>query len=75
MGPPDRGGESLIIALRHALISHNEIGVHMVRRCGTLVGMSVSSETRPRPVALVERRHVDLMRVAGSQCCRPERMR
>ncbi len=47
----------------------------MVRRCGTLVVMSVSSEACLRAVALVERRHVDLMRVSGSQCCRPERMR
>jgi hypothetical protein len=47
----------------------------MVRRCGILAGMPVSTGLFARPVALVERRHVDLMRVSGCQCCCPLRMR
>ncbi|MFL6178961.1 MAG: putative leader peptide [Actinomycetes bacterium] len=46
----------------------------MVRRCGILAGMPVSTGL-PARVALVERRHVDLMRVSGCQCCCPQRMR
>jgi hypothetical protein len=56
-------------------VSHSESCVHMVRRCGILAGMPVSTGLFARPVALVERRHVDLMRVSGCQCCCPLRMR
>ena len=46
----------------------------MVRRYGILAGMPLSTGL-PAPLALVERLHVDLMRVSGCQCCCLQRMR